>query len=564
MAEEKISMEDVVKQVEEAQQEQSNRVVNGTVIDIDTGGGTALVDIGYKSEGIVSLDEFEGEDIKIGDEVEVFIVKKSRNYEHPPVLSHKRARMEHRWETLYKAYEDELVIDAIIEKRVRGGVIVDISGIKGFMPASLVGYPMVKNLDSVIDKSVPCKIIEFDRDKRNIVVSWRKAIEEDVRQKREELFEQLYPGKVVKGEVSGIKSFGAFVDLGGVDGLLHISELSWGHVNKVEDVLEPGQEVEVSIKSFNPNSNRIALSLKDNQPHPWEDIDEKYKPGDELEGRVTGVTNYGCFVELEPGVEGLVRTEELSWVDDIKNAADAVKTDEKLKVRILEVDPEAQRIALSVRQTQPNPWKEVEKNYQEGNVLEGEVTHLTDFGAFVMLPEGVEGLVHISDISWNRDISHPSDALNVGDTLKVKVLGIDSDKQKISLGLKQMEENPYQEYPVGATVEAEAGKVSRSGAYLELPNGLEAYLHVSNYSRDRTEDLRDQLDQGDKVECRVIKNNPDKKYIEVSIKDLQAEEEKQEMKKYMDSSGSGSTLYDLIGDKLDGLTQDKDKDDKKK
>ncbi len=423
---------------------------------------------------------------------------------------------------------------------------------------------MVKNLDSVIDKSVPCKIIEFDRDKRNIVVSWRKAIEEDVRQKREELFEQLYPGKVVKGEVSGIKSFGAFVDLGGVDGLLHISELSWGHVNKVEDVLEPGQEVEVSIKSFNPNSNRIALSLKDNQPHPWEDIDEKYKPGDELEGRVTGVTNYGCFVELEPGVEGLVRTEELSWVDDIKNAADAVKTDEKLKVRILEVDPEAQRIALSVRQTQPNPWKEVEKNYQEGNVLEGEVTHLTDFGAFVMLPEGVEGLVHISDISWNRDISHPSDALNVGDTLKVKVLGIDSDKQKISLGLKQMEENPYQEYPVGATVEAEAGKVSRSGAYLELPNGLEAYLHVSNYSRDRTEDLRDQLDQGDKVECRVIKNNPDKKYIEVSIKDLQAEEEKQEMKKYMDSSGSGSTLYDLIGDKLDGLTQDKDKDDKKK
>jgi len=560
MVEEKLSMEDVVKHVESMQLEQENRVVNGKVIDIDTEGGIVLVDIGLKSEGIISLKEFENEEINIGDEVEVFIVKRSHDYEHPPILSHKKAKAEQQWEKLEQAFKEELVLDATIEKRVKGGVIVDITGIKGFMPASLVGYPMVKNLDSVIGESVPCKIIEYDREKRNVVVSWRKAIEEDVRQKREELYEQLYPGKVIKGKVSGIKSFGAFIDLGGVDGLLHISELSWGHVDKVEDMLKVGQEIEVKVKSFNPNSNKISLSLKETSEHPWENIDEKYKPGDEIEGRVTGVTNYGAFVELEPGVEGLVRVEELSWTEDVKHAGDVLNVDDKIKVKILEVDKENQRIALSLRQTLPNPWEEVAENYQEGNVIEGEITHITDFGAFMMLKEGVEGLIHISDISWNNEVEHPGDVLKVGDKVKAKIINIDPDKQKVSLGLKQLEKNPYEDYPVGKRITGNITRVQKSGAYMELETGLEAYLHVSNFSKERIDDLREHLKEGQEIEAKVIKNNAAKKYIEVSVKDLEMEQEKEEIKKYMDKPGSGATLYDLIGDKLEGLTEEEEEE----
>ncbi|MFW6173073.1 MAG: 30S ribosomal protein S1 [Elusimicrobiota bacterium] len=556
MVKEKLSMEDVVKHVENVQQEHANRIVTGEIINIDKDNGTVLVDIGHKSEGIISLDEFEDEEIKAGDKVEVFIVKKSTSFEHPPILSHKRAKLEHQWEKLEDAFENELVIDAKLEKRVKGGIIARINGISAFMPASLVGYPMVKNLESVMGKTVPCKIIEFDRSKKNLVISWRKAIEEDVRRKREELFEQLYPGKIVKGKVSGIKSFGAFINLGGVDGLLHISELSWGHVDKVEDVLKVGQEVEVKVKNFNPNNNKISLSLKETKPHPWEGIEEKYKPGDIVEGKVTGLTNYGAFIELEPGVEGLVKTEEISWTEDTKHAGDALEVDKKINVKILDLDQEEQKIGLSIKQTEPNPWEEVAQNHQKGTIIEGEITHLTDFGAFVMLDEGVEGLIHKSDISWKKEIDHPSEALKVGQKVKAKILNIEPDKQKVSLGLKQLEENPYDKFPVGKKVKAKVKTVQRSGAYLEMDKDIEGYLHISNYSKERIDDLRDHLKKDQTIECKITKNNPAKKYIEVSVKGLIEDKEKKEMKKYMDSKESGATIYDLIGDKLNGLTEE--------
>ncbi len=556
MNEEKLSMEDVVKHVESVQEEQANRVVKGKIIDIDEHNNNILVDIGYKSEGVIPLKELEGKDVNVGDEIEVFIVKRSSDYEHPPVLSYRRAQQEHQWEKLSKAHDEELVIDATIEKRVKGGLIVDIDGIKGFMPASLVGYPMVKNLDSVISKTVPCKIIEYDRDKRNVVVSWRKAIEEDVRRKREELYEQLYPGKIIKGTVTGIKSFGAFIDLGGVDGLLHISELSWGHVDKVEDMLEPGQEIEVKVKSFNPNSNKIALSLKETKPHPWENVEEKYTPGNIMSGKVTGVTNYGAFVEFEPGVEGLVRTEELSWTDDVKHAGDALKEGDEVNVKILEVDEENQKIALSVKQTKPNPWVEVEEKYKEGDEIEGKVTHLTDFGAFVLIPEGVEGLIHISDMSWSKEVKHPSEIVEIEDKVKVKILNIDARKQKISLGIKQLEKNPYKDFKRGDTVKAKTKNIQRSGAHLDMPNGVEAYLHISNFSKERIDDLRDHLKENEEIECKVTKCIPEKKYIEVSIKDLQEDISEEGHKERSKSTSGGSTLYDLIGDKLDGLTEE--------
>ncbi|MFC2060913.1 30S ribosomal protein S1 [Elusimicrobiota bacterium] len=558
MVKEKLSMEDVVKQVENIQQ---NRLVTGEVIEIDQKNEVVMVDIGYKSEGIISLNEFEDKEVKIGDQVEVYIVKRDSNYEYPPVLSFKRARLEHRLNDLAQAFEDSLVIDAKLEKKVKGGLIVDLDGVKAFMPASLVGYPMVKNLESAIGKSVPAKIIEFDRDNKNIIVSWRKAVEEDVRKKREDLLEQLYPGKVIKGKISGIKSFGAFIDLGGIDGLLHISEISWGHIDKVDDILKVGQEIEVKVKSFNPKSNRISLSLKETIPHPWEKIDERFKLESIVEGRVTGVTTYGAFIELEPGVEGLVRVEEMSWTENIKHASDKLTADDMVKVKILEIDLENRRIALSVKQVEPNPWKEVEKNYQAGNVIEGEITHITDFGAFLMLKEGVEGLIHISDMSWEKEVNNPTEVVNVGDKIEAKILSIDADKQKVSLGLKHLQDNPYQEYPVGKVITAKVKAVHRSGAHLNLNNDLEAYLHVSNYSKERIEDLREVIKEDAVIEnCKVIKNDPAKKVIEVSVKDYEMDKSKEEMKKYMDSSESGATIYDLIGDKLDGLTDiDKDK-----
>lgn len=552
MVEEKISMEDVVKQVENSQSKQ--RIVTGRVIEVNQKNETVLLDVGFKSEGVIPLHEFDERDIKEGDEIEVFVVK--RSYDNPPVLSYRKAQQEQGMVNLENAFKDELVIDVRLEKKVRGGVIADINGVKAFMPASLVGYPMVKNLDSVIGKTVPCKIIDFDRREKNIIVSWRKAIEDDVRRKREELFEQLYPGKIIKGTVTGIKSFGAFIDLGGIEGLLHISELSWGHVDKVEDVVKIGDELEIKVKSFNPSSNKIALSLKDTKPHPWENIKEKYSIGSNVEGKVTGTTTYGAFVELEPGVEGLIRIEEFSWTKDVKHASDVLKPQDTVNVKILEIDEENKKIALSLREVQPNPWEEVAKNYQTGNVVEGEITHITDFGAFFMLKEGVEGLIHISDITWKKHIKHPSEAVSVGDKVKVKILDIDTDKQKVSLGLKQLEKNPYEEYPVGKGLEIEVKAVQRSGAYLKLDDTLEAYLHVSNYSNERIEDLREHLNEGETVKCRVIKNNPDKKLIEVSVKDLLVDKEN----KYAEPSDSGATLKDLLGDKLDGLTEEKNND----
>ncbi|MGM0441067.1 MAG: S1 RNA-binding domain-containing protein [Elusimicrobiota bacterium] len=556
MVEEKISMEDVVKQVEEVQKD---NIVSGTVLDIDEDEGEVLVDIGHKQEGLVNLDEFD-EDINVGDEVEVYIVNIRRHYEELIKLSHSKAKLEKKFNELEKSYEDDLVIDAHIEKRVKGGLIVDIlNGVKAFMPASLAGYPMVKNLDSVVGKTVPCKIIEFNKYQKNIIVSWKKAVEEDVRRKREELFEQLYPGKLIKGTVSGIKSFGAFINLGGIDGLLHISELSWGHVDKVEDVLEKGEEVEVKVKSFDPKSNRIALSLKETKPHPWENIEEKYDVGQVVEGSVTGVTSYGAFVKLEEGVEGLVRIEEISWTDKVNHAGDKLEKGEQVDVKILSIEPESKRIALSIKQAKPNPWEEVAEKYNVGNVIEGEITHLTNFGAFMMLKEGVEGLIHISDMSWKENIGHPSEVVEVGDEVEVKILGIDIDKQKISLGLKQLEDNPYNDYPKGTVVEnCDIQRVQRSGAYVQLDNGLEAYLHISNYSKERIDDLRDHLEEGDKIDaCKVVKCNPRKDQLEVSIKKLILDNEKEEMEKYIDSPGdSGAKLRDVLGDKLSGIMDD--------
>jgi small subunit ribosomal protein S1 len=550
MVEEKFSMEDVVRHVENAQQ--NKRVVAGQIIDIDEGKGTVLLDVGLKSEGTVPIHEFDGKEIKVGDEVEVFIIKSS--IDTPPILSYKRAQQEQYMVNIEKAFEDDLVIDAKLEKKVKGGLIVDISGVKAFMPASLVGYPMVKNLDTVIGQTVPCKIIDFDKREKNIVVSWKKAIEEDVRRKREEIFEQLYPGKIMKGTVTGIKTFGAFISLGGIDGLLHISELSWGHVDNVEDVVKVGDEIEVKVKSFNPNSNKIALSLKETKPHPWDGIQEKFEIGSVIGGAVTGTTAYGAFVELEPGVEGLVRVEEFSWVKDVKHAGDILKKGDKVEVKVMEIEEEEKKIALSIRQVMPNPWEEVAKKYQVGNVIEGEITHIAEFGGFVMLEEGVEGLIHISDISWDKNIKHPSDALKVGDKVKSEILSIDPDKQKISLGLKQLEKNPYDEYPVGKIVELEVTTVQKSGARLKLDEELEAYLHVSNFSSDRVEDLREKLKEGETVKCKVVKNNPDKRSIEVSINALAYDQGKEELKKYTEITDSGATLKDILGDKLNGLT----------
>ncbi len=552
MVKESLSMEEVVSQVEDLQQD---RIITGTIMEIEEDNDRVLVDIGSKSEGMVKLSEFEDKEIKVGDKLEVYIIKKPRHFEHPIILSNKRAKEEHKLRDMEKAYEDDLVIDADIKKRVKGGLIVSLDGVSAFMPASLAGYPMVKNLDSIIGDRVPCRIIEYDRGKRNIVVSWRKAIEEDVRRKREELFGQLYPGKLIKGTVSGIKSFGAFIDIGGIDGLLHISEISWGHVDKVENVLEVGEELEVKVKSFEPKSNRVALSLKETKPHPWENIEEEFSAGEEVEGKVTGITSYGAFINVKEGVDGLARLEELSWTDNLNHGGDLFAKGDKVKVKIMNIEPEAQRMALSVKQSEPNPWEEVKKNYSKGSVVEGKVSHITNFGAFIMLDEGVEGLLHISDMTWDKVVQHPSEIVSVGDEIKLKVLGMDVDKQKISLGLKHLEDNPYNDYPEGSVFEGKVIKVQHSGAQLEMENGLEAYLHISKFSKDRIEDLREKLEEGEKIEAKVIKNNPRKKELEVSVKDLIVSREKEEMEKYIDDGKKSSgTIGDIVGDKLNGLS----------
>jgi small subunit ribosomal protein S1 len=538
------------------------RVVSGKVIQIK--GESVLVDVGLKSEGVLKKEEITTASgklrVKVGDEIEVFLEKREDTFGRP-IISFNKAELLKTWDKIRDAYTMQKEIFGKIVKKVKGGTMVDLGGIvsvpeegkglvEAFMPASQVGYPPVKDLNSVIGQVVPLRIIEFKPNK-NIVVSWRLVVEDEVKKKREELLNRINVGDVLKGTVKSITKFGAFIDLGGIDGLLHISDITWGRIKRVEDALKVGEQLDVKVLAFHREKEQISLGLKQLEPHPWENIRDKYPVDSTPSGKVTAILPYGAFIELEPGIEGLIHVSEMSWTEKIRHPREVLKVGDMVKVRLLSIDEKNRKLSLGLKQIQPNPWAQAKEKYPPGTRLTGTVTHLAPFGAFVKLEKGIEGMIHVSDISWTKRLKHPGQVLKEGDQVEAMVLDIDVDAEKISLGLKQKSKNPYEKYLVRSNVRGKVVHLTNFGAFVELEPGIEGLIHISQVAKGRVKDIKDVLKVGNKVWVKIIRVDPQQMIIDLSIKEYIKAQERAEIEKYIEQEIPKATLGEILREKLD-------------
>ena len=552
-------MEELLKNLDEIRE---GKVITGKVVQ--TMGESVLVDVGLKTEGVLRKEEVTAPSgelrVKVSDEIEVFLEKREDGFGRP-LISFKKAEMVRTWDRIRDAYATQKEILGKIVKRVKGGMMVDLGGpvsipgegkglAEAFMPGSQVGYPPVKDLDGLIGQVVPLRIIEF-KPKKNIVVSWRLVIEDEVKKKREELLTKINVGVVLKGTVKNITKFGAFIDLGGIDGLLHIGDISWGRLEKVEDALKVGEQLDVKVLAFSREKEQISLGLKQLEPHPWENIREKYPVDSTPIGKVTGILPYGAFVELEPGIEGLIHVSEMSWTEKIKHPREVLKIGDMVKVRVLSIDEQNRKLSLGLKQIQPNPWAQAKEKYPPGTRLTGTVTHLAPFGAFVKLEEGIEGMIHVSDISWTKRLKHSGQVLKEGNQVEAVVLDIDVEAQKISLGLKQKSKNPYEKYLVGSNVQGKVVHLTNFGAFVELEPGIEGLIHISQVAKGKVKDIKDVLKVGDKVWAKIIKADSQQMIIDLSIKEYIKAQERAEIEKYIEQEIPKTTLGEIISEKLD-------------
>lgn len=538
------------------------KIVTGKVVQVK--GESLLVDVGLKTEGIIKREDVATSSgklkVKVGDKIEVFLEKREDGFGRP-VISLNKAEMAKTWDRIRDAYTTQREILGKIVKKIRGGMMVDLGGpdsileegkglAEAFMPASQVGYPPVKDLDSVIGQVVPLRVIEF-KPKRNIVVSWRLVIEDEVKGKREELLNRIAVGDVLKGTVKNITKFGAFIDLGGIDGLLHIGDITWGRLERVEDALKVGEQLDVKVLAFNREKEQISLGLKQLEPHPWENIREKYPVDSTPTGKVTGILPYGAFVELEPGIEGLIHVSEMSWTERIRHPREVLKVGDVVKVRVLSINEEKRKLSIGLKQIQPNPWAQAKEKYPPGTRLTGTITHLAPFGAFVKLEEGIEGLIHVSDISWTKKLRHPGQVLKVDDQVEAVVLEINVQAEKISLGLKQKSKNPYEKYFVGSNIQGKVVHLTNFGAFVELEPGIKGLIHISQAAKAKIKDIKEVLKVGDRVWARIIRVDPQQMIIDLSIKEYIKTQERAEMEKYIEQEIPETTLGEIISEKLD-------------
>jgi len=552
-------MEELLKDLDEIME---GKVITGKVVQIE--GESILVDIGLKTEGVLKKEEVTAPsgklNVKVSDKIEVFLEKREDAFGRP-LISFEKAEMVRTWDRVRDAYATQKEILGKIVKKVKGGMIVDLGGpatspeewkglAEAFMPASQAGYPPVKDLDGLIGQVVPLRIIEF-KAKKNVVVSWRLVIEDEVKKKREELLNKLNIGVVLRGTVKNITKFGAFIDLGGIDGLLRIGDISWGRLEKVEDALKIGEQLDVKVLAFSREKEQISLGLKQLEPNPWENIREKYPVDSTPTGKVTGILPYGAFVELEPGIEGLIHVSEMSWTEKIRHPREVLKIRDMVRVRVLSIDERNRKLSLGLKQIQPNPWAQAKEKYPPGTRLTGTVTHLAPFGAFVGLEEGIEGMIHVSDISWTKKLKHPGQVLKEGDQVEAVVLAIDVEAQKISLGLKQKSKNPYEKYLVGSNVQGKVVHLTNFGAFVELEPGIEGLIHISQVAKARVNDIKDVLKVGDKVWAKIIKADPQQMIIDLSIKEYIRAQERAEIEKYIEQEIPKATLGEIISEKLD-------------
>ena len=501
-------------------------IVKGTVLEIR--GDAVLVDIGYKSEGMIPLKEFRtsaGEiPLKPGDVVDVYLEQKEDS-EGLIVLSREKAEKIKVWDEISKVYERGGGIQGTIVGRTKGGLIVDV-GVRAFLPGSQVDLRPVRDLDKLIGKTFPMKVIKLNQKRGNIVLSRRELLEEERKTLKAKTLETLAEGKVIRGKVKNLTEYGAFIDLGGLDGLLHITDMSWGRIGHPSELFKVGDEVEVAVLRFDRQTERVSLGYKQRMPDPWASAAERFPVGAKLRGKVVSLTDYGAFVELEPGVEGLVHISEMSWTQRVKHPSKVVTVGELVEVAVLDVDPANKRISLGMRQTESNPWQAVEERYPVGTRVEGRVRNLADFGAFVELEEGIDGLIHVSDMSWTKRVRHPSEVLKKGDKVSDVVLQVDKNAHRISLGLKQVQEDPWQtvvpeKYRVGMDVEGRVVRLTDFGAFIELEDGVEGLLHVSELSHERVNKPGDLLAVGDRLTLRIVKMEPEERKLGLSLKAYQ-------------------------------------------
>jgi small subunit ribosomal protein S1 len=502
-------------------------IVKGTIVQLTK--DYAVVDIGYKSEGQVPISEFinaKGEvTIKPGDPVDV-LLESRENDTGMVVLSKEKADKMRIWDDISAACERDELIEGTIVGRVKGGLSVDI-GVKAFLPGSQVDIRPVRNLDKFIGEKHKFKVIKFNKKRGNIVLSRRVLLEKEREEMKKETLKKLKEGAVLQGVVKNLTDYGAFIDLGGIDGLLHITDMSWGRINHPSEALNVGDEVRVVVLKFDPASERVSLGTKQIQEDPWHRADEKYPPGTKVHGKVVSLTDYGAFIEIEQGVEGLVHTSEMSWTKRFKHPSKLLNPGDMVDAVVLDIDPKAKRIALGMKQIEPNPWTLLEDKYPIGSVIKGQIRNVTDFGIFVGVEEGIDGLVHVSDISWTERIKHPGEKYKKGDEVEAVVLNIDVENERFSLGIKQLTPDPWETLserkPVGTRTRGKITKVTDFGAFVEIEPGIEGLVHVSELREERVENPRDVVKEGDEVDVKIIDINTADRKVALSIKALSHE-----------------------------------------
>ncbi len=534
-------------------------VIEGTIIAIEA--DQAIIDVGLKMEGRVPLREFatpgQGHGLEVGSKVEVYL-ERIENMQGEAQLSREKARREESWINLAKAYDATERVQGVIFGRVKGGFTVDLDGAVAFLPGSQVDIRPIRDVTPLLNIPQPFLILKMDKRRGNIVVSRRAILEETRAEQRTELVANLAEGQVVEGVVKNITDYGAFVDLGGVDGLLHVTDIAWRRVNNPSDVLTIGETVKVQIVRINQETQRISLGMKQLQSDPWEGVDAKYPIGTKFTGTVTNITDYGAFVELEPGVEGLVHVSEMSWVKKNVHPGKIVATSQQVEVMVLEVDPAKRRISLGLKQCNDNPWSTFEDRFPQGTQIEGEIKNITEFGLFVGLDGDLDGMVHLSDLDWNRSGDEALAEYKKGDMVKAVVLDIDTDKERISLGIKQLDGDPMEsagDIRRGSIVTCAVTAVQDGGIEVEIADGVKAFIRRSDLSRDRADQRPERFAVGEKVDAKVTTFDRSSRRVSLSIKAREVDEEKEAVKQY-GSSASGATLGDILGSALKSSAKD--------
>lgn len=495
-----------------------NEIITGRVVQIND--GDVSIDIGFKSEGIVSLGEFSNvDDLKPGDEVEVYL-ERVEDKEGKLVLSRRRADFMRVWEKILSAYETQDVLKCKVLRRIKGGFVVDLMGIESFLPGSQVDVRPVRDFDALIDKELDVRVVKINHANENVVVSHKVLLEESLAEQRDEILSKLEKGLVLEGAVKAITDFGVFVDLGGVDGLVHITDLAWGRVNHPSEVVELDQKIQVVVLEYDEERKRISLGMKQLTPHPWDSIDEKIAVGQVVTGKVVSLTDYGAFVEIEHGVEGLIHISEMSWTQHIKHPSQVVALGQMIECKVLNLDKEDKKISLGLKQLEPDPWDSLLEKYPIGTVTKGIVRNLANFGAFVELEPGIDGLVHISDMSWTKKLRHPGEMLNKGDEVEVMVLDIDAEQRRISLGHKQVTDNPWEqfgdEYGVGSYTSGKVVRIIDKGVIVELPRGVDGFVPTSQLTFAPVKDIAEYFKVGDELPLNVIEFDQESKKIVLS------------------------------------------------